>query len=78
MFKQRLAMTETAESVATVLFALEEPWRSRFLDLVADRAMAGTRGGRIPTFDEVTQWLSDRGLCQRVTQLLNTWHGTQL
>ncbi|MFQ6099925.1 MAG: hypothetical protein ACE5OS_01645 [Anaerolineae bacterium] len=67
-------VTERAKSLTDTLFSLEEPWRSRFLNLVANQATGWAWDGQPPTPDEVTTWLGDWGLYQQVTSLLYEWH----
>ena len=63
-----------AELLATALFSLEEPWRGRFLELVAKSALHCAQDKRQPTQEEVTTWLAARPtLCQWVGLLLNKW-----
>ena len=64
---------QSPRSLAENLFSLEEPWRGRFLILVAQQATRWTWDGQPPTRDEVATWLGDGNLHQVVTQLLNTW-----
>lgn len=64
-----------AESLAENLFSLEEPWRGRFLTLVAQRATRWTWDGRSPTQDEVATWLDDGNLYHVAALLLNVWQG---
>jgi len=66
-------MIERSESLTNTLFSLEEPWRSRFLDLIAKQATDRAGDGPAPTPEEVTTWLGDIGLHQRVTRLLHVW-----
>ena len=62
------------EALTEALFSLKEPWRGRFLDLVAKRATNKARDGQLPTRDEVTTWLSGNpGLYQDVRYMLNAW-----
>jgi hypothetical protein len=66
--------TKRAESLTETLFSLEEPWRSRFLYLIANRAT----GGQVcreqpPSKEEVTNWLGNGSLQQAVTLLLKAW-----
>ena len=63
-----------AEPLADALFSLDEPWRGRFLFLVANLATNWAWGGRRPTWEEVAAWLGgDLGLCQYVRLLLDAW-----
>jgi hypothetical protein len=57
------------------LFSLDEPWRSRFLELVANEATGWRWEGRPPTREEVTTWLGDGELHYKVAQILNAWQG---
>ncbi|MGD1995682.1 MAG: hypothetical protein PVH62_02805 [Anaerolineae bacterium] len=67
------AVAGTAESLAARLVALEEPWKSRFLGLVADWATGQDWDGRLPTQKEVVKWLGDWALYRRVALLLKIW-----
>ena len=63
-----------AKSLTEALFSLEEPWRGRFLDLVANLATSWTWDGQRPTRKEVTTWLSaDLELYREIKQLLEAW-----
>ena len=63
-----------AKSLTDALFALEEPWQSRFLNLVANLATSATWDGRQPTREEVLAWLSaDLDLYREVKLLLEAW-----
>ena len=58
------------------LYALDEPWRSRFLTLIASIAAGHGHSGRIPDRRQVTTWLrQDVALQQQVRQMLKTWGG---
>ena len=72
--KQRV---ERVESLTENLFSLEEPWRERFLTLVARQATRLSWNGRAPTQDEVEAWLSNGSLYRTVTLLLSTWQGRE-
>ena len=65
--------TRRIESLTKDLFSLEEPWRSRFLELVANETMDWEWEGQSPTQEEVATWLSDGDLHQKVMQILNAW-----
>ncbi len=68
-----------AEHLTEALFCQEEPWRSRFLTLVAHYANGQAEDGGLPTREEVIAWLGKRPcLCSWVAQLLMTWHGAQV
>ena len=62
-----------AGSLAESLFRLPDPWRHRFLTLVADRAVGRVNDGRPPTQEEVTSWLADLNLYREVTLMLSSW-----
>jgi len=63
-----------AKSLTDTLFSLEEPWRGRFLDLVANLATSWAWDGQRPTRKEMAAWLSaDLELYREVKQLLETW-----
>jgi hypothetical protein len=62
------------ESLAQVIFSLEEPWRSRFLLWLSERANGGC-GRRLPSQRQVTIWLDDMDLSREVALLLNKWLG---
>ena len=62
--------------VADALLALDEPWRSRFLHLVANEATGWRWNGRgEPTREELERWLEDLKLRLRVVSLLRAWTG---
>ncbi len=65
-----------AESLAEALFSLDEPWRDRFLALVAEWATGRGWHGRRPRRAEVESWLrADIRLCREIWSLLNAWGG---
>ena len=62
------------ESLANALYALDEPWRGRFLELVAEMATRGGWNGRRPKRDDIVSWLStDHALFRQTERLLDTW-----
>ena len=64
------------ESLAEALFSLNDPWRNRFLDLVADRATDKAENSQLPTREQVAVWLSrNQALYQDVRYMLNAWQG---
>lgn len=66
---------QARETVDTLL-TLEEPWRNRFLHLIANEAAGWQWNGRgEPTREELEGWLEDLGLRLWVTALLRTWTG---
>jgi hypothetical protein len=72
--RERRVVGGLAESLVDDLFYLEEPWRGRFLDLVANLATSWAWCGQCPTRDEMVAWLcADLGLYQHVRDLLDAW-----
>jgi hypothetical protein len=63
-----------AGSLAESLFRLPDPWRDRFLTLVAFRAVGRVNDGRPPSQEEVAAWLADLKLYREVTLMLSSWH----
>lgn len=56
--------------------ALSEPWRSRFVDLVTQRAGVTLPGESPPPRTQLAVWLSDRQLSRMIRLMLRTWtHG---
>ena len=65
-----------AKEVADALLALDEPWRSRFLHVVANMATGWSWNGRgEPTREELEEWLDDLELRLQVTYMLRAWIG---
>jgi hypothetical protein len=82
MIKERLDRRRTfkrgqTESLTEVIFSLEEPWRSRFLVWLSERANGGC-GARLPSQRQVAVWLDDSALSREVAVLLNKWLGKTL
>jgi hypothetical protein len=75
---QPFVVQERTEKLANALFSLDEPWRSRFLHLVANQATGWTWPEQMPTQAEVAAWLNDWELYKRVKSQLNVWQGKQL
>jgi hypothetical protein len=64
----------SVDSLTDDLFSLEEPWRSRFLTLVASRATWRTEGMPSPTPEEVAGWLANNPALHKWTSvLLRMW-----
>lgn len=60
--------------LAQFLFSLEEPWQSRFLDVVLDMASNETQTKPLPTRNEIAAWLdASPGLYQDVRYMLDSW-----
>jgi hypothetical protein len=72
-------MTESPQTaLAESLFSLDEPWRSRFLSLVTDRASNYNRERRLPTESELITWLNDGDFYQEIRALFRIWSGRRL
>ncbi len=69
----------TTSEVVEALYALEEPWRSRFLHLVANKATGWRWDGRgEPTREELEEWLTDLRLRRWTAALLRAWTGSTI
>lgn len=69
-------MAVTRDSLTEDLFSLDEPWRGRFLRLVATRATMWAECGQQPTPEEVAAWFeADPSLRRRISLLLYLWQG---
>lgn len=67
---------ERAQAITKVLFSLQEPWRERFLSVVARMAQGHNTVEAIPQREQVVQWLAqDSCLCQYVSCLVRSWLG---
>ncbi len=68
----------TMDSLTEALFSLDEPWRGRFLRLVATRVKVRVEERQQPTPEEVSAWFeADPYLRRRVSMLLYIWQGSQ-
>lgn len=71
-------MTMSKDSLTEDLFSLDEPWRGRFLNLVASRATMKTGDRRQPTPEEVAAWFEANPFLRRsISLLLYTWQGAR-
>jgi len=62
------------ERVVAAIYGLDEPWRSQFVELVANLATGGKWNGREPRPEELEGWLRDRPCLRRnVESLLRMW-----
>jgi len=69
-------VTERAQSLADSLFALDEPWRERFLSVVSCWAVGQwPTEQQAPTREELIEWLANRDLHREVSCLLEIWSG---
>jgi hypothetical protein len=58
------------------LYALEEPWRTRFLILIAKLATGQPWNNHMPSRSTTEAWLAERAWLQRqIAQMLDTWVG---
>lgn len=65
--------------LADLIYSLDDPWRSRFVDLVERRA-GGARCGdalsaaeRLASRTQLAIWLADQSLARMVRLMLKTW-----
>ncbi len=64
----------TRESLTEALFSLKEPWRGRFLELVANLATNWAWGEQRPTQEETAAWLgANPDLYHDVRYMLDAW-----
>jgi hypothetical protein len=71
------AVIDTIEILIEDLYSLSEPWRGRFLDLVAHLATGDGCGERAPEREQLVNWLwADPRLCREVKLLLDSWPGS--
>lgn len=69
-------MVMIMDSLVEDLFSLDEPWRDRFLNLVATRATMRAEYRRQPTPEEVSAWFrANPFLRRRISMLLYAWQG---
>ncbi len=59
--------------LADQIDALNEPWRSRFVDLIAERMGVTLPCGCPPPRSQLAEWLSDQQLSQMIRLMLRTW-----
>jgi hypothetical protein len=73
---KRGTLAVTMDSLTEALFALDEPWRGRFLSLVVARASMWTEDRSQPTPEEVSACFeADPSLRRRISSLLYLWQG---
>jgi len=73
-----MALVMIMDSLIEDLFSLDEPWRGRFLSLVATRATMRVEYRRQPTPEEVSAWFrANPFLRRRISLLLYAWQGTR-
>jgi hypothetical protein len=62
------------ESLARLVFSLDEPWQGRFLDVVANMIANQSKAKRPPTQKEMASWLdASPSLYQDVRYMLDAW-----
>jgi len=59
--------------LADRIYELDEPWRTRFIELIAQRVDATVLAGSLPSRMQVAVWLADRQLAHLVELMLRTW-----
>ena len=70
----RRPQSGSGESLTEALFSLEEPWRDRFLGLVANLATNKAWGEQLLTQDDVATWLGvNPGLYRDIKYMLDAW-----
>ena len=70
-------MFDKIDGLVEDLYSLGEPWRGRFLDLVAHLATGDGCDGRMPEREQLANWLwADPRLCREVKLLLDAWPGS--
>lgn len=66
--------SDLGEPLAEMMFSLDEPWRSRFLELVTNMAVNRPKRQQQPTKREVANWLNTNpSLYQDIRYMLNAW-----
>lgn len=68
-----LLTEDGVDSLTERLFALEEPWRSRFFALLATWAGDCVPEGHLPARAQVAAWLWDPYLYRDIIRLLRLW-----
>ena len=70
--RERTSPAERAATVADVILSLAEPWRTRFVTLVA--RYAGVEGSaEPPSREDMVVWLQDEDLYDKIRLMLRTW-----
>jgi hypothetical protein len=65
------------KSLVETLFALEEPWQSQFLIMMANLATNWTWNGETPTREEIVTWSKDQNVRREVALLLYAWQKSE-
>jgi hypothetical protein len=67
-------MGTSIENIIDAMYSLQEPWLTRFLELMAAMANGGKSNGHRPSRCEVAAWLAaSPALRREVRQLLHAW-----
>lgn len=62
------------DEIVEALFSLEEPWRTRFLELTAQAASSGRWNERgKPSPEQIAVWLEEPNLRRALSHLLLIW-----
>jgi hypothetical protein len=70
-YRRALALTDS-------IYELEQPWRDRFLTLIAERSGVGAEGDGPPPRHAVICWLCNQRLYRMIRLMLRTWtHDTR-
>jgi len=59
--------------LADRIYELSEPWRTRFVELIAQRVDATLLPGRLPSRTQIAVWLSGQRLARLVGLMLRAW-----
>lgn len=64
---------QRAYELTDELFALDEPWRTRFIALIADRVRAPAVDGTLPPRYQIAGWLTNQRLSRFIQGMLRIW-----
>ncbi|MBN1249009.1 MAG: hypothetical protein JXC32_15220 [Anaerolineae bacterium] len=59
--------------LADCIYALDDPWRSRFVDLIARRVNGGADDGHATGRTQLAIWLADQSLARMIRLMLGAW-----
>jgi hypothetical protein len=65
-------MVDRAVKVADGVLSLTEPWRSRFVELIARYAGVEDAAGSASR-EDIVAWLEDEDLNEKIRLMLRTW-----
>ena len=63
------------DTLADGILTLDEPWRGRFLALLAQRAHEKGQAGHPQSREHIAQWLHDADIYHEFIALLDEWRG---